>query len=224
MGVFQVQASGLGNVGCIDKDIQNYRRDKREAIKEKDAQFLYERLKQLQEMDPAFFFTIEKDLQYRITHVFWADPTFRNSYSDFGDVVTFDTTYMTNCYNLIFDAFVGLNHHGQSILFDCALLLNETFDSFVWFFNNWLQAMLGAPPKSIITDEDRAMTNAIKYVMPNTCHHFCLWHILEKLPVKVGGAAIYRQGFLKRLKHCIYNSQTQQQFEFNWKKMLEEFD
>lgn len=37
-------------------------------------------------------------------------------YESFGDVVTFDTTYLPNKYGMPFARFVGVNHHGQSIL------------------------------------------------------------------------------------------------------------
>ncbi|XP_025625519.1 protein FAR1-RELATED SEQUENCE 5-like [Arachis hypogaea] len=43
----------------------------------------------------------------------------------FGDVVMFDTTYKTNRYDMPFGSFVGVNHHGMSTLFGCALLRNE---------------------------------------------------------------------------------------------------
>ncbi|XP_048427662.1 protein FAR1-RELATED SEQUENCE 5-like [Pyrus x bretschneideri] len=48
------------------------------------------------------------------------------AYHYFGDVVTFDTTYMTNKYDMPFTPFTGVNHHWQSIQFGCALLQDET--------------------------------------------------------------------------------------------------
>lgn len=35
----------------------------------------------------------------------------------FGDVVFFDITYLTNKYDVPFAHFVGVNHHGQIVLF-----------------------------------------------------------------------------------------------------------
>ena len=35
---------------------------------------------------------------------------------------------------------------------------------------NWLEAILGGPPRGIITDQDLGMTNAMQKVMPNTTH------------------------------------------------------
>ncbi|RWR92230.1 protein FAR-RED IMPAIRED RESPONSE 1-like protein [Cinnamomum micranthum f. kanehirae] len=64
------------------------------------------------------------------------------------------------------------NHHGQITLFGCGFLPNEKMESFEWLFNTWLEAMSYSPPKGIITDQDLAMTKAIKNVMPNTDHRF----------------------------------------------------
>ncbi|XP_040998114.1 protein FAR1-RELATED SEQUENCE 5-like [Juglans microcarpa x Juglans regia] len=41
----------------------------------------------------------------------------RAAYESFEDMITFDTTYLTNAYKVPFALFVGLNHHWQSILF-----------------------------------------------------------------------------------------------------------
>ncbi|XP_020266605.1 protein FAR1-RELATED SEQUENCE 4-like [Asparagus officinalis] len=45
-----------------------------------------------------------------------SDGRSREAYKEFGEVVTFDTTYLTNKYDMSFAPFVGVNHHGQSIL------------------------------------------------------------------------------------------------------------
>lgn len=131
----------------------------------------------------------------------------RTAFSEFRDVVRFDLTYKTNRYDLVFCAFTGLNHHGQLILFGCGLLSNETFESFVWLFNNWLKAMQLGPPKAIITDHDLDITKTVKSVMPATCHRFCLQHILDKISMELGNA-IHTEGLLERAKHITYNSVT----------------
>ena len=47
------------------------------------------------------------------------------AFKEFGDVVTFDTTYMVNKYEMLFTPFVGVNHHGQSTLLGYKLILRE---------------------------------------------------------------------------------------------------
>ena len=48
--------------------------------------------------------------------------------------MAFDTTYLTNKYDMPFAPFVGVNHHGQSILLGCGLVSNEDTITFVWLF------------------------------------------------------------------------------------------
>ncbi|KAL7598596.1 hypothetical protein Lser_V15G25873 [Lactuca serriola] len=110
-------------------------------------------------------------------NMFSADGRSREAYTKFGDVVVFDVTYMTNKYKMSFAPFVRVNQHGQSILFGRALLENEKEETFEWLFENFLKCMFGKFPKASITDQDKAMGNAIKKVFPQTRHRFCAWHI-----------------------------------------------
>ena len=68
----------------------------------------------------------------------WADARLRMAYQYFGDVVTFDATYLTNCYGMSFVPFSRVNHHYQSVMFGCMLLENETTKSRVWLSKTWL--------------------------------------------------------------------------------------
>ncbi|GJT88883.1 FAR1-related sequence 5-like protein [Tanacetum coccineum] len=83
----------------------------------------------------------EKDWRKYIDKVKWLkigegdgeaiqDARCREAYEEFGDVVTFDTTYFTNKYEMPMAPFVGVNHHRQSILLGCGLILNEDTKTF----------------------------------------------------------------------------------------------
>lgn len=140
----------------------------------------------VQAIDSNFFCVIDLDEDNRLRNVFWADARSRAAYEEFGDVITFDTTYLTNRYDMPFAPFVGVNHHGQSTLLGCGLISKEDTDTFVWLFKSWLASISYCAPSAIITDQDRAMRNAIQIVFPEARHRWCLWHILKKLPEKVG--------------------------------------
>ena len=68
--------------------------------------------------------------------------------------MSFDTTYLTNKYDMPFAAFVGVNHHGQSTLLGCTLLSNEDTETFIWLFESWLACMSNHAPNAIITNQD----------------------------------------------------------------------
>ncbi|GFS40197.1 hypothetical protein Acr_00g0067080 [Actinidia rufa] len=89
----------------------------------------------------------------RLRNVFWADARSRAACKEFGDVVTFDTTYLVNKHDMPFAPFVGINHHGQSTLLGCGLISKEDTEPFSWLFQTWITCMWGCAPKAIITDQ-----------------------------------------------------------------------
>ncbi|XP_041020541.1 protein FAR1-RELATED SEQUENCE 4-like [Juglans microcarpa x Juglans regia] len=156
----------------------------------------------------------------RLKNVFWVDPRSRAAYQYFGDVVTFDTTYLTNRYGMPFAPFVGVNHHGQSILLGAGLISSEDTKIFVWLFQTWLQCIDGIAPKTIITDQDRAMKNVIGIVFSNTRHRFCLWHILNEVPEKLSSYSSYKTGMKNALMKYVYDSQSVDEFETSWVELI----
>ncbi|KAG6495182.1 hypothetical protein ZIOFF_042973 [Zingiber officinale] len=177
----------------------------------------------MQSRNSNFFYVLDLDEESRIRNVFWADARCRVAYDYFSNVVTFDTTYLTNSYDMSFAPFVGVNHHGQSILLGCGLLSSEDLETFKWLFKSWLTCMLECAPKAIITDQCRAMAIAIEEIFPYAHHHLCLWHIMKKLPAKLGGHAQYKL-IKKQLKNIVYNSLTIDECDENWMKMIEDFN
>jgi hypothetical protein len=184
--LLQVSDGGAENVGCMQRDLQKYYRDLRSKIKDDDAQMFVGQLERKKEVNHAFFYDFMVDGEGRLIRVFWADAICRKNYSIFGDVLSVDATYTTNQYNMKFVPFTGVNHHLQSVFLGAAFLADEKIESYVWLFQIILKAMCQVPPHLIITDEDASMKAAIAQVLPNTVHRFCMWHIMEKVPEKVG--------------------------------------
>ena len=119
----------------------------------------------MQEKDDRFYYVMDVDDRYRLRNVFWADARSRATCEYFGDVIIFDTTYL-NSYKIPFAPFVGVNHHGQSILLGCGLISNENVDTFVWLFESLTKCSSGWAPKAIITDQEKAMKRAMEIVFP----------------------------------------------------------
>ena len=155
--------------------------------------------------------------------MFWTNPRSRVAYEYFGDVITFDTAYLTNKYDMPFAPFVGVNHHEQYILLGCRLISSEDIEPFMWLFEVWLSCMSDSPPLGIITDQDRAMQKAIENVFPTTRHRWCLWHIMKKVPEKLG-AFKEREGIISSLLSTVYDSLSSNAFEEAWHCMITEYD
>jgi transposase-like protein len=105
-----------------------------------------------------------------------------------------------------FAVFVGVNHHGHSILLGCALLANELKDTYIWLFRTFLACMSDKAPIGIVTDQCGAICGAVSEVLPNTRHRLCLWHIMKKLPEKLIGVPHHTEVIYKIfLKFSITN-------------------
>ncbi|VFQ86402.1 unnamed protein product [Cuscuta campestris] len=216
-----VQAGGYEQVGLLENDCRNYVEEgRRLRFSAGDAMAIQSYFNRMQVKNNGFFFSLDFDEESRLRNVFWADNRCRRCYTYFGDVITFDTTYLTNKYDTPLVSFVGVNHHGQSILLGCGLILQEDTDSFVWLFKTWLQCMDGIPPQGIITDQNRAVENAISIVFPHTKHRWCLWHILKKLPEKLEGM-LATTHIMANIHELVYDVHVINEFELRWKEMIE---
>ena len=72
------------------------------------------------------------DDERRLEHSFWSLAQCFDWYDKFGDVVVCNTTYKVNAYDMSCEFFVGVDNHGKTILFGCALLRNKTNATFRW--------------------------------------------------------------------------------------------
>ncbi|XP_072064293.1 protein FAR-RED IMPAIRED RESPONSE 1-like [Arachis hypogaea] len=176
----------------------------------------------MKEKNQNFFFELNLEGDHCIKHAFWADARSRAAFDYFRDVVSFDTTYKTNRYNLVLGSFVGVNHYGQSTLLGCALMKNEDIQSFKWLFECWLHCMGGKAPKGILTDQCALIQRAIKLCMPTTIHRWCIWHIMKKIPSKLNGYKGHNE-IEQEMSHVVWNSYTKKAFDRNWIDILRKY-
>ncbi|XP_077215973.1 protein FAR1-RELATED SEQUENCE 7-like [Tasmannia lanceolata] len=175
-----------------------------------------------QSEDPNFFFKMELDINGNLRSTFWADSRARDAYLTFSDVIVFDVTYRTNRFIMPFAPFTGGNHHRQSTLFGCALIADETEETFTWLFEQWLDCMFGRAPGCIITDMDGAMRNAIRTVFPNTRHRFCSWHIsnhlLEHVPLMRDPTSEFPKDYMKW-----FYTRQKEDCEVAWENLIQKY-
>jgi hypothetical protein len=101
-----------------------------------------------------FCHEVQVDSNNVIKNVFWSHASQRVEYRDFGDVVTFDTTYKTNMYSMPLAMFVGSNHQLQNVVFGQELLQDEQANTFEWLFETFQNCMFGSrDPRCILTGE-----------------------------------------------------------------------
>ncbi|XP_019256878.1 PREDICTED: protein FAR1-RELATED SEQUENCE 5-like [Nicotiana attenuata] len=215
---------GIRSVGFTERDCRNYMRSSKQRTLGGDTQTLLDYLKQKHLENPSFFYAVQGDEDHCMSNIFWADPKARSNFSYFGDTVTFDTAYRSNRYRLPFAPFTGVNHHGQPVLFGCALLINESKASFSWLFSTWLTAMCGKPPVSITTDHDRVIRLAVKQVFPEARHRFCKWHIFKECQEKLSHVLSENINFEAEFHKCVSLTESIEEFEACWFTLIDKYD
>jgi zinc finger SWIM domain-containing protein 3 len=141
----------------------------------------------------------------------------------FDDVVVFDTTLKTNNYDIVCALIVGINHHGQTILFGCGLLDGEIIEACKWFFDVFLQAMVGKKPKTIFRNQVASISNVIREVLPGFHHCLCLWHIYQNAAKHLSQVFSELSTFSQAFKSCVYDLKTIKEFESSWKALLDDY-
>ncbi|XP_059637753.1 protein FAR-RED IMPAIRED RESPONSE 1-like [Cornus florida] len=219
-----VEAGGYEYLPFGERECRNYIAKARQLrLGIGDAEALRNYFYRMQNRNPNFFYMIDMDEEGRLRNVFWADARCRAAYESFGDVITFDTTYLTNKYDIPFAPFVGVNHHGQSVLFSCGLLSNEDIETYIWLFESWLTCMLRRALKAIITYQCKAIQAAVRKVFPESCYRLCVWHIMQKLHMKLGGLGQYK-AIKWSLQNTVYESLTYDEFERKWMELIKEYN
>ncbi|XP_023750563.1 protein FAR1-RELATED SEQUENCE 11-like [Lactuca sativa] len=168
-----------GELSFLKKDVYNLFTKNHKLHSQNDAREFLEYCKSAKSESLNFQYAFTLDSENRLEHIFWCDTHCFELYQKYGDIVVFDTTYKVNSYDMPFDIFVGIDNHGRTTLLGCALLLNKKLKTFEWLFKNFVQLMKKSP-KTILTDQDPWMKQAIETEMPYTKHAFCIWHITTK--------------------------------------------
>ncbi|XP_022890310.1 protein FAR1-RELATED SEQUENCE 5-like [Olea europaea var. sylvestris] len=171
--------------------------------------------------NPSFFYSVQLDIEDKISNIFWADDNMILEYGHFGDVVCLDTSATRNVDSRPFVQFTGLNHHRQVLIFGAAFLYDETVDSFKWLFRTFVEAMSGKKPRFILTDQDAAIVQAIHSVLQETSHCICAWQMYRIALKHLHHAIMEYDSFAKDFRSCIFCHEHEEDFINAWDCMLE---
>ncbi|XP_019160066.1 PREDICTED: protein FAR1-RELATED SEQUENCE 5-like [Ipomoea nil] len=222
--LYKESVGSFANVGATDTEFHNFKRDLQSYVADKDREMIIAKFKQKHDVCENFFFDYYLDEGNHLARLFWADHTGRQNFLSFGDVISFDATYGTNRYSLVFIPFTGVDHHKRCITFAGGLLTREDTDSYVWLLEGFKTAM-GNSPSCVVTDEDPAMKSAIARVLPECRHRYCTWHIMTKVSEKSGPELSKDQTFRKQLNNIVWNETISiGDFETQWQLLMEKYN
>ncbi|XP_047331589.1 protein FAR1-RELATED SEQUENCE 5-like [Impatiens glandulifera] len=218
------EACGPENLGFVRKDAYDHlnRLRRHTKVENGDATALIQYFISKANKETYFYWNVQLDDDDRMMNFFFRDYRCAVDYEYFGDVLSINTTYRTNKYNLICAPFVGINHHMQNVLFGLAFMSDETESSFEWLFRTFLDSMNDKQPQTIFSDQCQAMMNAIETVFPDSHHRLCQWHINQNAPSHFG--SLNGDRAFKSLWHkCMTYCESEIEFETIWKYMIDKY-
>ncbi|XP_021731802.1 protein FAR1-RELATED SEQUENCE 6-like [Chenopodium quinoa] len=217
-----IDSSDTGYLKTSAKETQSFSDHHNQLhLKKGDAQAIYNYLCRMQLTNPNFFYLMDFNDEGCIKHVFWIDARSRAACGYFGDVIFLDNCYLANKYEIPLVVFVGVNHHGQTVLLGCGLLAGETTESYTWLLKTWLKCMSGHSPQTIITDRSQTLQSAISEVFPRSLHRYGISLIMRKVPEKLGGLCNY-DAIRKAFAKAVYETLKVGEFEAAWGLMVQQ--
>ncbi|XP_076934504.1 protein FAR1-RELATED SEQUENCE 5-like [Bidens hawaiensis] len=222
----RVQSSLKGGQHLVTgskNDFKNHVRNVRSVIGDADTQMVVDKFSHnMLHLEKIFF-------QYKavdgvLRSLLWSDDICRLNYTMFGEVVAFDAAYSTNSHSMIFVPFTGVNCHKKCVTFVAGLIHNETTESYQWLLNAFLQAHR-KHPLLVLTDQDPAMKQAVLTVLTKSTHRLCIWHITNKISVKLKGELKLNEEIRCRVNKLVWNEFIiPEAFESRWHDLIEEFN
>ncbi|KAL2897861.1 Protein FAR1-RELATED SEQUENCE 3, partial [Bienertia sinuspersici] len=99
--------NGHENISYNQRDVRNVVHLNRHKSRLEGDAVALKYFQQQYEYNHEFYSAIERDNDGRLMNAFWSDARSRAMHKDFGDIITFDTTFLCNRYRLPFAPFVG---------------------------------------------------------------------------------------------------------------------
>ncbi|GJY71902.1 protein FAR1-related sequence 5 [Tanacetum coccineum] len=158
-------------------DFKNFFRSVNCYIGDSDAQMLIHKMENRKKHVSDFLFDYLVE-NAELTIIFWADEVSKYNYREFGDVVSFDATFKTNKYKMVFVSFTTIDNHKKCVTVAAGFLKNETTKSYIWLLKAFMKTF-GKAPSIVVTDQDGAMRNAIEAEFGGSKHRLCMWHITQ---------------------------------------------
>ncbi|XP_043705379.1 protein FAR1-RELATED SEQUENCE 11-like [Telopea speciosissima] len=193
---------GVGGLPFNSRVAYNFLRVAKTIKKKNDADRLVLICKKLKETDNDFQYEYVINDDNRLKHIAWSHSASLYGYQHYGDVVVFDTTYRLNIYKML------------------QMRQLSPFNGHLRFFINFMGEKA---PQTIITDQDRAIRDAIQIVLPSTKHVLCMWHLGKKIPSWVGLRLGAKLNEFHDVFHKLNELEIVEEFEIQWTCMLENY-
>ncbi|KAH6779303.1 hypothetical protein C2S52_010540 [Perilla frutescens var. hirtella] len=133
------EAGGVQNIGFTRKDAYNHlnRVKQSSRVNSLDANGLVQFFVKKSNKEPFFYWNVQSDDEGRLMNFFFRDSRCLIDYESFGDVLSVDTTYKTNKYNLICASFVEFEMCWSSMIQTFSLANKRWFSNMYKLRKRW---------------------------------------------------------------------------------------
>ncbi|KAJ9549993.1 hypothetical protein OSB04_022536 [Centaurea solstitialis] len=163
---------GYDKVGGTKVEYKNFQRDRNCYIGDSDANLFVRKMNNQKLYIPNFSFEYNSDGGL-LKYAFWADDTAKHNFQEFGDIVSFDATYRTNKYCMVYVPFTGIDNHKSCVTLGAGILDSEDAEAFKWSLEAFLKSF-GKQPKLVVTDQCPAIKQALREIFKESRHRFCM--------------------------------------------------
>lgn len=119
-----------------------------------------------------------------LSRLFLTHPKMIDMVRRFPGVLLMDCTYKTNKWSMPLLQIVGVDCCGSTFYAAWVFLTGESAEDYLWAMQQFKEAIgdgAASKIKSIITDSQQSLINALDVVFPETQHLLCVWHIAKNM-------------------------------------------
>ncbi|PKU65558.1 protein FAR1-RELATED SEQUENCE 11 [Dendrobium catenatum] len=212
-----------GQLAYGERDVKTFLQASKSINRESDGSELLKTCRAMKEKNPDFRYDFLSDENNKLEHIAWSYAGSIRAFKLFGDVVVFDTTFHLKAYDRPVGVWFGVDNYGHTIFFCCVILLDERPESLAWSLQAFIRLMDGKFPRTVLTDLNMKLKDAILTNFPNVKNAFCIWHVISKLPSWFSAllGAEFDRFRIEFQRIC--DLETMEDFEDQWANMIMDF-
>ncbi|XP_076927213.1 protein FAR1-RELATED SEQUENCE 5-like [Bidens hawaiensis] len=130
--ILRTKYGGFEEVVTTKDDCKNFKQRLNCFIGEFDAEMVVQRLSGKKRCCDEFSFEYTVNDNGELARMFWANEISKKNYLEFGDIISFDATFKTNKYKMVFAPFTAIDNHCRNVTVGAGLLASESIGSYTW--------------------------------------------------------------------------------------------
>ena len=179
-----------------------------------------------QTLNADSFYNIHLDEDNRASGLFFMTYSMIQNFHRNGQLLVMDGTCKTNRYDMNLFLITGVDHHGNSSIMAVSLLKNSDEYSYSWILESLREAVGNEAfnsIRSVMTDGEQSITNAVDAAMRNVKRLRCRWHIEQNILAHAQSLSKPSlQSFIEAFHHC-ENSSSSESFHERWNDLMQNY-